>query len=99
MVRKPAKPGIRVAADNHAIFYAESEAAARVAWTACEKKWKRRCAGVVRSLNEGGDELLTFFRFPKHSGRRSAPPTFVPQPPKDATPTSHSCGAERQGSG
>lgn len=54
-----------IAADYHAIVYAESEAAARVAWTAFEKKWKPRCPGVVRSLVEGGDELLTFFRYPK----------------------------------
>ena len=25
----------------------------------------KRCPGVVTSLREGGDELLTFFRFPK----------------------------------
>jgi len=24
-----------------------------------------RCPGVVASLNEGGDEILTFFRFPR----------------------------------
>src|SRR5712692_3569936 len=39
--------------------------AERAAWTAFEKKWKPRCPGVVRSLTEGGDELLTFFRYPK----------------------------------
>jgi len=54
-----------IAADYHAIVYAESEATARTAWSAFEKKWKPRCPGVVRSLAEGGDELLTFFRFPK----------------------------------
>jgi transposase-like protein len=54
-----------IAADFHAIVYAENEAAARVAWSSFEKKWKVRCPGVVRSLAEGGDELLTFFRYPK----------------------------------
>ncbi len=54
-----------IAADYHAVVYAESEAAARAAWTAFEKKWKPRGPGVVRSLAEGGDELLTFFRYPK----------------------------------
>src|SRR5258708_2084086 len=54
-----------IAADYHAVVYAESEAAARAAWTAFEKKWKPRGPGVVRSLAEGGDELVAFFRYPK----------------------------------
>jgi len=44
---------------------AESEAAARAAVTTFEQTWTKRCPGVVRSLQEGGDELLTFFRFPR----------------------------------
>jgi len=64
-----------ITADYHAIVYAESEVAARAAWSAFAKKWKPRCPGVVRSLAEGGDEVLTFFRFRGDSGRRSAPPT------------------------
>jgi len=54
-----------IAEDFHRIVYAESEAAARAAWTAFERKWKGRCPGVARSLVEGGDELLTYFRYPK----------------------------------
>ena len=54
-----------IAADFHAIVYAESETGARAAWSSFEKKWKVRCPGVVRSLAEGSDELLTFFRYPK----------------------------------
>ena len=30
-----------------------------------ERVWAKRCPGVVASLREGGDELLTFFTFPK----------------------------------
>ena len=30
-----------------------------------ERVWAKRCPGVVSSLREGGDELLTFFTFPK----------------------------------
>src|SRR5437762_5718860 len=30
-----------------------------------ERTWGKRCSGVVTSLREGGEELLTFFRFPK----------------------------------
>ena len=28
-------------------------------------KWRTRCPGVVCSLQEGGEELLSFFQFPK----------------------------------
>ena len=54
-----------IRADFHRIVYAESAAAARRAYTAFERKWSARCPGVVRSLQEGGEELLTFFQFPK----------------------------------
>ena len=30
-----------------------------------ERTCAKRCPGVVTSLREGGDELVTFFRFPK----------------------------------
>ncbi|MBM3221898.1 MAG: IS256 family transposase [Candidatus Rokubacteria bacterium] len=51
--------------DFHQIVYAASADAARTAYTAFERTWAKRCPGVVTSLREGGDELLTFFRFPK----------------------------------
>jgi transposase-like protein len=51
--------------DFHRIVYAANADAARTAYTAFERAWARRCPGVVTSLREGGDELLTFFRFPK----------------------------------
>ncbi len=51
--------------DFHRIVYAASEEAARAASTTFERKWAKRCPGAVRSLREGGDELLTFFGFPK----------------------------------
>jgi len=52
-------------ADFHRIVYAPSAEAARAAWTAFERTWGKRCPGVVKSLQEGGAELLTFFTFPK----------------------------------
>jgi len=51
--------------DFHLIVYAASADAARIAYAAFERTWGKRCPGVVTSLQEGGDELLTFFRFPK----------------------------------
>jgi len=51
--------------DFHRIVYAASGEAARAAFAAFERKWATRCPGVVKSLQEGGAELLTFFSFPK----------------------------------
>lgn len=51
--------------DFHRIVYAASADAARTAYAAFERTWAKRCPGVVTSLREGGEELLTFFRFPK----------------------------------
>lgn len=51
--------------DFHRIVYAEGLETARTAFTAFERKWMKRCPGVVRSLQEGGAELLTFFSFPR----------------------------------
>jgi len=50
--------------DYQAIIYADSEAQARRAYRRFEKKWEKDCPGVVESLREGGDELLTFFGYP-----------------------------------
>jgi len=50
--------------DFHRIVYAASGDAARAAYTRFERTWATRCPGVVRSLQEGGEELLTFFSFP-----------------------------------
>jgi len=51
--------------DFHRIVYAASAEAARSAYAAFEVTWGKRCPGVVTSLREGGDELLTFFRLPR----------------------------------
>lgn len=51
--------------DFHRIVYAASADAARTAYAAFERTWAKRCPGVVTSLREGGEELLTFFTFPK----------------------------------
>jgi len=51
--------------DFHCIVYAASADAARAAYLAFERTWAKRCPGVTTSLLEGGEELLTFFRFPK----------------------------------
>lgn len=67
LTRKAPKHALaEIRADFHRIVYAESLSAARGAYVTFERKWTPRCPGVVRSLQEGGEELLTFFQFPKH---------------------------------
>lgn len=51
--------------DFHAITYAEYGAAGRLAYESMLKKWRKLSEGVARSLEEGGLELLTFYRYPK----------------------------------
>lgn len=52
--------------DFHRIVYAESEAKAREARSAFRAKWKKNgCHGAVDSLDEAGEELLTYYGFPK----------------------------------
>ena len=50
--------------DYHRISYANSLRQARLHWRALVSKWRTRCPAVVTSLEEGGEELLTYFRFP-----------------------------------
>ena len=51
--------------DFHRILYAANADGARAAYVTFERTWAKHCPGVVASLREGGDELLTFFSFPK----------------------------------
>jgi putative transposase len=50
--------------DYHRIVYAQDVKIARVEYQAFCRKWGKTCPSVVQSLEEAGDELLTFFRFP-----------------------------------
>jgi transposase-like protein len=50
--------------DYHAIVYAETLGAARHAYRAFVSTWRARVPKVVASLEEAGEELLTFYRFP-----------------------------------
>lgn len=62
--KAPAHAYEEIKADYHRVVYADDERAARVAYEAFERKWRKSCPSVVESLDEAGDELLTFFRFP-----------------------------------
>lgn len=54
-----------IKSDYHKIVYAESLEQANSAQRDFISKWKKLAHKVVVSLEEAGDELLTFYRFPK----------------------------------
>jgi transposase-like protein len=62
--KAPAHALEEIKADYHRIVYATSLTEARKAYAAFVRKWRKPCPGVVASLEEGGEELLTFFSFP-----------------------------------
>lgn len=51
--------------DYNRIVYAETESAGRAARERFLTRWRKRCAAVATSLEEAGEELLTFYGFPK----------------------------------
>lgn len=51
--------------DYQAIVYAEDLRSAQKAYDAFCAKWSKLCEEVVASLQEAGQELLTFYRYPK----------------------------------
>lgn len=54
-----------VRTDYHRIVYAESLPAAHQAYRAFVAKWAKLAPKVAESLQEAGEELLTFYRFPR----------------------------------
>jgi transposase-like protein len=50
--------------DYRRMIYAETAAHVQKARAAFVRKWKLRCPAVIVSLEEAGDELFTFLRFP-----------------------------------
>ena len=51
--------------DYDAIVYAEDGMEAREAYQTFVRKWTKLCPAVARSLEEGGERLLTFYAYPK----------------------------------
>ncbi len=51
--------------DYDAIIHADDGLAARKAQKVFLNKWEKLCPAVVRSYREAGDQLLTFYDFPK----------------------------------
>jgi putative transposase len=55
--------------EYHRIVYAETLAAAEKEREAFLLKWKKTCPGVAASLEEAGENLLTYCRFPESQWR------------------------------
>jgi putative transposase len=51
--------------DYDRILYARDGLTAREAYRAFMAKWTKLCPGVARSLEEAGEQLLTFYAFPR----------------------------------
>lgn len=51
--------------DFHAIVYASSLVEAKAAYERMLKLWRKQGEAVARSLDEAGEELLTFFKYPE----------------------------------
>jgi putative transposase len=61
----PAHARAEMKRDYNRIIQAKDGLSARKAYEAFLSKWSALCPAVARSLEEAGDELLTFFEFPK----------------------------------
>jgi len=63
--KAPVRLREELAEDYRRMIYAESRTAVEQARTRFGKKWRLRCPAVVECVDEAGDDLFTFLRFPK----------------------------------
>jgi transposase-like protein len=63
--KAPARLREELTEDYRRMIYAETAAAVTQARARFTKKWRLRCPAVIESLEEAGDELFTFVRFPQ----------------------------------
>jgi putative transposase len=62
--KAPARLREELTEDYRRMIYGDTVAAVEQARARFIKKWRLRCPAVVESLQEAGDELFTFLRFP-----------------------------------
>jgi putative transposase len=63
--KAPVRLREELAEDYRRMIYAETRALVDQARARFTKKWRLRCPAVVECLQEAGDDLFTFLRFPK----------------------------------
>ena len=61
--------------DYRDMIYAATRAEVEMRRKAFVRKWRLKCRAVANSLEEAGDRLFTFTRFPTANGSRSEPRT------------------------
>jgi transposase-like protein len=64
LAKAPAHLREELGEDYRRMIYAPTVAAVAQARAAFRRKWKGRCAGVLSSFEEAGDQLFTFVRYP-----------------------------------
>jgi putative transposase len=62
--KAPARLREELIEDDRRMIYADTAAAVDQARSRFTKKWRLRCPAVVESMEEAGDTLFTFLRFP-----------------------------------
>jgi transposase-like protein len=62
--KAPARLREELAEDYRRMIYADSRAAVDQARGRFRKKWRLRCPAVIECLDEAGEDLFTFLRFP-----------------------------------
>lgn len=65
MQHAPKHAHAEVTEDYNRIVYAKTLEGAESARDYFMRKWTKRCPAVAKSLQEAGDDLLTFFKYPK----------------------------------
>ena len=63
--KAPVRQREEVAEDYRRVLYAETVALVQQRRAAFVKKWRLQCPAVAQSVEEAGDELFTFLRFPR----------------------------------
>jgi transposase-like protein len=63
--KAPGRLREELAEDYRRMIYAETRTLVDQARTRFAKKWRLRCPAVIECLDEAGDDLFTFLRFPK----------------------------------
>jgi putative transposase len=63
--KAPVRLREELAEEYRRMIYAETRTLVEQARTRFTKKWRLRCPAVVECLEEAGDDLFTFLRFPK----------------------------------
>ncbi len=65
IAKAPVRQREEVAEDYRRVVYAETAALVQQRRAAFVKKWRLQCPAVAQSVEEAGDELFTFVRFPR----------------------------------